>query len=55
MLARSLGPYEGIPEAGISDNQTTQDQITAFRLYIASGQADVPALAALVSPTGEDG
>ena len=54
MLARSTGPYEGLPEAGIltPDNE---EQLSHFRSYVATGTTDVGALAAAVGTTEETG
>jgi signal transduction histidine kinase len=54
MLARSVGPYEGIPEQGVltEENDT---QLAHFRSYIADGTTDVAALAEAVGTTDDTG
>ena len=54
MLARSVGPYAGIPEQGVltEENDT---QLAHFRSYISTGTTDVAALAEAVGTTDDTG
>jgi signal transduction histidine kinase len=54
MLARSSGPFAGIPEQGVGTEQTIE-QMAAFRSYVDTGTTDILLLADTVGTSGEEG
>jgi signal transduction histidine kinase len=54
MLARSTGPFAGIPEQGVGTEQT-MEQMAAFRAYVDTGTTDILLLADTVGTSGEEG
>jgi signal transduction histidine kinase len=54
LLARSVGPFAGIPEAAVNDPRVVRED-ELFRIYVEEGTADLGELVAQVSSAEESG